>query len=94
MHSPYVLLCYKTCIIIFPQIFYAGDLRDAQLGAPQYATTIKQMTGNWQHAVDLLSATKRKTVWYGPPAIPSPSTPAMPSGFQSSSQIEESLSPL
>lgn len=63
MHSPYVLFCYKTCIIIFPHIFYARDLWDAQLGAPQYATTIKQMTGNWQHAVELPSATEWKTLF-------------------------------
>lgn len=46
-----------------PTHFYAGDLWDAQLGAPQYATTIKQMTGNWQHALGLLSSAEWKTLF-------------------------------
>lgn len=46
-----------------PTHFYARDLWDAQLGAPQHATAIKQMTGNWQHAVDLLSETEWKVLF-------------------------------
>lgn len=71
------MCCFITCIIIFPHIFYAGDLQDAQLGAPQYATTIKQMTGNWQHAVDLLSATEWKTL-FGTDLLPFPLHPFLP----------------
>lgn len=77
MHSPYGLFCYKTCIINFPHIFYAGDLWDAQLGAPQYATTIKQITGNWQHAVDFLSATEWKML-FSVDLIPFPLHPLLP----------------